>query len=116
MRRCYQGTLRRLRQQPSQPLISLPDRLLPDQTAAYLVRVEPKGASKRLITWQLTDFVDHNVTDQSSVLRFVEYNWKTGRIGDDSPDARSGTLDRVFDFTAPNNTGLALDPRTGMPQ
>jgi phospholipase C len=63
-----------------------------------------------------TNFVDHNVTDQSSVLRFVEDNWKTGRIGDDSLDARSGTLDTMFDFTAPNNTGLALDPHTGMPQ
>ena len=60
-----------------------------------------------------SNFVDHTVTDQSSVLRFIEDNWKTGRIGGDSLDARAGTLDTMFDFTAPHNNALALDPHTG---
>src|SRR5262249_31141096 len=30
------------------------------------------------------NFVDHGVTDQSSILKFIEDNWQLGRIGDDS--------------------------------
>jgi phospholipase C len=62
-----------------------------------------------------TNFVDHTVTDQSSVLRFIEDNWKTGRIGDDSLDARAGGIDAMFDFIAPGNAGLVLNPQTGNP-
>lgn len=59
------------------------------------------------------NFVDHTVTDQTSILRFVEANWKTGRIGDDSFDARAGALDTMFDFTGPTQPALILDARTG---
>ena len=59
------------------------------------------------------NFVDHTVTDQTSILRFVEDNWKTGRIGDDSFDARAGALDTMFDFTGPTQPALILDARTG---
>ncbi|MRH88800.1 phospholipase [Nocardia sp. SYP-A9097] len=58
------------------------------------------------------NFVDHSVTDQSSILRFIEDNWKTGRIGNDSYDERAGALDPMFDFKA-NQPTLLLDPRTG---
>ncbi|WP_277351826.1 alkaline phosphatase family protein [Antrihabitans stalactiti] len=61
------------------------------------------------------NFVDHTVTDHVSILRFIEDNWTTGRIGDDSFDDRSGTLDGMFDFAAPTQGGLKLDPRTGNP-
>ncbi|MCU1647916.1 MAG: Phospholipase [Nocardia sp.] len=60
-----------------------------------------------------SNFVDHSVTDQTSVLRFIEDNWKTGRIGDDSYDARAGVLDPMFDFNSPAQPTLALDPKTG---
>jgi phospholipase C len=33
------------------------------------------------------NFVDNTLTDQSSILRFVEDNWSTGRIGGGSFDA-----------------------------
>ena len=36
------------------------------------------------------NFVDHTVTDQSSVLRFIEDNWETGRIGNFSFDTKAG--------------------------
>src|SRR5262249_13889589 len=39
------------------------------------------------------NFVDHTVTTQSSILRFIEDNWSTARIGGDSTDATAGTLD-----------------------
>jgi phospholipase C len=46
------------------------------------------------------NFVDHTLADQSSILRFIEDNWHTGRIGNGSFDALAGTLNHMFDFTA----------------
>jgi phospholipase C len=60
------------------------------------------------------NFVDHGVTDQSSILRFIEDNWQTGRIGDDSFDAKAGTLLNMFDFRAYSEP-FFLDPVTGLP-
>ena len=31
--------------------------------------------------WAWKNFVDHHVTDQSSILRFIEDNWSLGRVG-----------------------------------
>jgi phospholipase C len=64
--------------------------------------------------WAKTNYVDHTVTDQSSVLRFIEDNWGLGRIGDGSLDATAGSIDGMFDFEAPPSTEpLWLDPKTG---
>jgi len=60
-------------------------------------------------------FVDHGVTDQSSILRFIEDNWKTGRIGDSSFDQRAGSLASMLDFTTRRPGLLILDPSTGSP-
>ena len=32
--------------------------------------------------WVRSNYVDHTVTDQTSVLRFIEDNWNLGRLGD----------------------------------
>jgi phospholipase C len=63
------------------------------------------------------NFVDHGVTDQSSVLRFIEDNWGLGRIGNQSADAIAGALMPMFDFSNDNGGGrrLFLDPSTGQP-
>jgi len=61
------------------------------------------------------NFVDHTTTDQTSILRFIEDNWRTGRIGDDSFDALAGRLDPMFNFNASNQPVLVLDPQTGNP-
>ena len=63
-----------------------------------------------------SNFVDHTQTDQTSILRFIEDNWMTGRIGDDSFDSRAGVLTAMFDFTAPAQPALLLNPQTGNPQ
>jgi phospholipase C len=56
------------------------------------------------------NYVDHALTDQSSILRFVEDNWLGGqRIGGGSFDAIAGPLNGLFDFTAPLNGKLYLD-------
>ncbi|MBB4688939.1 phospholipase C [Amycolatopsis jiangsuensis] len=57
--------------------------------------------------------VDHTRTDQTSVLKFIEDNWFTGRIGDASFDSRAGSLDSMFDFWWPRAGKLPLDPETG---
>jgi phospholipase C len=60
------------------------------------------------------NYVDHLVTDQSSVLRFIEDNWELGRIGNDSTDVKAGTLDGLFDFAGVRRAPkLKLDPQTG---
>jgi len=61
------------------------------------------------------NFVDHTITDQTSVIRFIEDNWNLGRIGDGSFDAVSGPLNNMFDFRHPDAAKLFLDPATGEP-
>ena len=56
------------------------------------------------------NYVDHTLTDQSSVLRFVEDNWLGGqRIGNGSFDTIAGSINGMFNFTAPMNPKLILD-------
>jgi phospholipase C len=60
------------------------------------------------------NYVDHALTDQSSILRFIEDNWSLGRIGNGSADATAGTLNGLFDFDGHGKAGrLFLDPTTG---
>ncbi len=61
------------------------------------------------------NFVDHIVTDQSSLLRFIEDNWSLGRIGDQSFDEPAGSLLNLFDLSNHGTPRLFLDPVTGQP-
>ncbi|MGA8479819.1 MAG: alkaline phosphatase family protein [Chthoniobacterales bacterium] len=63
------------------------------------------------------NFVDHTITDQSSILRFVEDNWKLGRIGNSSFDELAGSLVNMFDFGHRDepDRGLFLDANSGEP-
>jgi phospholipase C len=73
--------------------------------------------------WAKRNFVDHTLTDQSSILRFVEDNWALPRIAG-SFDEQAGSLNSMFDFgaehgngkDAPNRQPLLLDPATGQPR
>jgi phospholipase C len=64
-----------------------------------------------------SNFVDHTLTDQSSIIHFIEDNWSLGRIGNGSTDAISGSIENMFDFTQKVNPGhrnqLFLNPSTG---
>jgi phospholipase C len=61
------------------------------------------------------NYVDHRMTDQSSILRFVEDNWDLGRIGNDSADAKAGKLNGMFDFSTEHPISrVILDPATGV--
>jgi phospholipase C len=57
--------------------------------------------------------VDHVLTDQSSIIRFIEDNWDLGRIGDQSRDALAGPLEGLFDFHQARGQAVMLDPKSG---
>ena len=71
-----------------------------------------------------TNFVDHTITDQTSILRFVEDNWQTGKIGNFSFDTKANSLNAMFSFGGgrqgddghgTSGGTLLLDPTTGQP-
>jgi phospholipase C len=67
------------------------------------------------------NFIDHTLTDQTSVLRFIEDNWLSGaRIQPGASfDTIANPITGMFDFTAPaaavEDHNLYLDPQTGLP-
>jgi phospholipase C len=61
-----------------------------------------------------TNYVDHNLTDQTSVLRFIEDNWNLGRIGAPSMDVNAGMLNNMFNFSATPAPAVLLDPTQGI--
>ena len=68
--------------------------------------------------WTRENYVSHNLTDQSSVVKFIEDNWLRGQtIGHGSFDKIAGSLDArggVLDFwTRPHFARVILDPTTG---
>jgi phospholipase C len=64
--------------------------------------------------WAKQNYVDHTLTDQSSILKFVEDNWRVPKIAG-SADAVAGTINHLFDFNGRqgDNRKLYLDPVTG---
>ena len=49
--------------------------------------------------WSKSNFVDHTVTDQTSIIRFVEDNWLAGeRIGQGSYDAIANSIEGMMEF------------------
>jgi phospholipase C len=65
--------------------------------------------------WAKSNFVDHTVTDQTSVIHFVEDNWLNGqRIGGGSFDGIANSLTQMFNFTQIHPNGvLFLNPNSG---
>ena len=66
------------------------------------------------------NFVDGTLTDQSSVIRFIEDNWGLEQIGGGSFDQVAGSLLNMFDFKHDHDgdsddSRLILDPATGQP-
>ena len=62
------------------------------------------------------NFVDHDLSDQTSIIRFIEDNWGLGRLGAGSLDERAGSLEGSFDFDHPHGAPVFLDPETGEPK
>jgi phospholipase C len=61
------------------------------------------------------NYVDHTLTDQSSVLKFIEYNWGIPALGADRADQYAGSILNMFDFNKKTaSPKLFLDPKTGV--
>jgi phospholipase C len=65
--------------------------------------------------WAKTNFVDHALTNQASIMVFIEDNWIGGRrLGEGSFDAISNSIETMFDFkSAPRMERLILNESTG---
>jgi phospholipase C len=65
--------------------------------------------------WAKQNYIEHTVTDQTSILRFIEDNWLHGaRIDSSSFDNIAGSLNSMFDFRQdPLSINLLLNPATG---
>jgi phospholipase C len=61
------------------------------------------------------NFVDHTVTDQTSVIHFIEDNWLGGqRLGNGSYDGIANSIAQMFDFKKIRTNGTVfLNPSTG---
>jgi phospholipase C len=68
--------------------------------------------------WARQNFVDHTVTDQTSVIHFIEDNWLGGqRIGTGSFDGIANSIVQMFNFEKIRSNGtLFLNPTTGEPE
>ena len=54
------------------------------------------------------------LTDQSSILRFIEDNWELGRIGNGSSDVQRRHTQRHVQLRRPAGDHVILNPRTGV--
>ncbi len=78
----------------------------------------PRTPFQVISPWAKANYVDHTVTNQASVLLFIEQNWNLGFIGGGSADAISNPINNMFNFTepTPQNTNLPiLSTITGQP-
>lgn len=96
------------------PSLAGPSAAAPHGRCGYGVRMPLLVLSP----WAKHNFVDSTLTDQSSVLRFIEDNWLGGeRVGQGSFDALAGTINGMFDFTqTPSSTSYLLSETTGQSQ
>ncbi|MGQ5633376.1 MULTISPECIES: phospholipase C [unclassified Streptomyces] len=83
----------------------------PKAAGGYADRCGPGTRQPLLVIspYSKVNKVDHTLTDQASITRFIEDNWKTGRIGDHSFDATAGSLAGMFDFRHPNGKQVLLN-------
>ncbi|MEQ5841786.1 alkaline phosphatase family protein [Paraburkholderia acidicola] len=65
--------------------------------------------------WAKTNYVDHTLIDQASVVRFIEDNWLGGtRLGGGAFDATAGDIRGLLNLSGTaNTTPLYLDPTLG---
>jgi phospholipase C len=67
--------------------------------------------------WAKPNFVDNTLTDQSSIIHFIEDNWLSGqRIGQGSFDSIANSITGMFNFSQAPNPALILSETTGEPQ
>jgi phospholipase C len=63
------------------------------------------------------NYVDHQIIDQTSIIRFIEDNWNLGHIGNQSFDVKAGSILNMFNITATKHYAAAklfLNDSTGL--
>jgi phospholipase C len=68
--------------------------------------------------WARSNFVGSTLIDQSSVVKFIEYNWHLPAMGNGAADVAAGAIQSLFDFNSGHgmpDRALFLDPSTGEP-
>ncbi|MGA7898139.1 MAG: alkaline phosphatase family protein [Nitrososphaeraceae archaeon] len=61
------------------------------------------------------NYIDHGITDQTSIISFIEDNWGLGRIGNQSFDTKAGPIMNMFNLTTGHYANkLILNPLTGI--
>ncbi|MFD8306460.1 phospholipase C [Streptomyces sp. NPDC059690] len=83
----------------------------PAAAGGYADRCGPGPRQPLLVIspYSKVNSVDHTATEQTSITKFIENNWGTGRIGDASFDRRAGSLSGMFDFRHPNGKQVLLN-------
>jgi phospholipase C len=83
----------------------------PKPAGGYADRCGPGTRQPLLVIspYSKVNAVDHTRTEQASITRFIEDNWKTGRVGDASFDQGAGSLTGAFDFRHPNDKQVLLN-------
>jgi phospholipase C len=66
--------------------------------------------------WAKSDYVDSTFIDQSSVVKFIEYNWRLPALGNGALDTAAGSIAGMLDFRGRRNPRLFLDSSTGQPE
>ncbi|MET9359739.1 alkaline phosphatase family protein [Streptomyces sp. NPDC006632] len=86
-------------------------RAAPAAAGGYSDRCGPGTRQPLLVIspYSRVNAVDHTLTEQASITRFIEDNWGTGRLGDASFDARANSLTSAFDFKHPNGKQVLLN-------
>ncbi|MFJ9850373.1 phospholipase C [Streptomyces sp. NPDC101150] len=83
----------------------------PAPAGGYADRCGPGTRQPLLVIspYSKVNALDHTPTEQTSIIKFIEDNWGTGRIGDAAFDARAGSLAGMFDFRHPNGKQVLLN-------
>jgi phospholipase C len=82
----------------------------PAPVGGYLDRCGPGPRLPLLVIspFAKQNYIDSTNTEQASIIKFIEDNWQTGRIGDSSFDERAGSIDNMFDFAHPQQRAIVL--------
>ncbi|MFF7559850.1 phospholipase C [Streptomyces pseudovenezuelae] len=83
----------------------------PAAAGGYADRCGPGTRQPLLVVspYSKVNTIDHTATEQTSITKFIENNWHTGRIGDASFDQRAGSLTGMFDFRHPHDKQVLLN-------
>ena len=82
--------------------------------SGYIQPIDFFGDGPRIPFLVLSPFsrggrVVHDYYDHVSILKFIETNWSTGKVGAGSFDASAGTLTHMFNFKKPTKKRVILN-------